>query len=426
MLNLFKGRALLADEMGLGKTIQSIAYMLENPHKQPTLVICPASLKWNWADEIKMWAPDKTFNVIEGKNCSFENLPDFTIINYEILKKHQDSIIQAGFKSIICDEIHLIKNSAAIRTKATKAICRRINPESLIFISGTPVLSKPIEIWNVINLLQPGLFTWDYFTKRYCNAKWGAFGMSYDGCSNAIELNRILKNKIMIRRLKKDVMSQLPDKVYNHVHFELSNKWRKKYALARKKFVKALDDSGGVLSNDALQKMQKEMSVSFDAKLNSTIEWIESFLETGKKIILFGHHTEPINIMMEKFKDVAVKIDGSVPVKDRTEIVRQFNTSDKIQILVGNMRAAGVGLNMTGASDVAFFELPWTPADLLQCEDRAHRIGQTETVMVHFLIARGTVEEDLALMLDKRRNRFRKILDGETEDMKYRVSANLV
>jgi len=230
----------------------------------------------------------------------------------------------------------------------------------------------------------------------------------------------------MIRRLKKDVMQELPDKVYNHVHFEITSKWRRKYAASRKVFLAELEANNGALRGPALKKHQETMSISFDAKLNSTLEWIDSFLETGKKLIIFAHHIYVIDILMERYKKIAVKVDGSVNARLRPGICKDFNTSSTLKLFIGNMKAAGTGLNITGASDVAFVELPWTPADLMQCEDRAHRKGQLETVMVHFLIARGTSEEDMALMLDKRRNRFRTIVDGKAEDKKYRVSKNLI
>lgn len=441
-LENFDGRGLIADEMGLGKTIQALAWLQLHLDKRPVIIVCPASLKLNWKREILHWMTIPSIEILSGTTC-YPLTSNMIIINYDILTHWVVMIQTIKPQVIILDESHYIKNSKTKRTKAVKKLCKGV--PHLIALSGTPIENKPIEIFNTINLIDSSVFPnqWQ-FAHRYCDAKHNGYGWDFNGSSNVEELHEKLSNKVMIRRKKADVLPQLPDKIYSFIPLEITN--RKEYASAEYDFIQYVRSGVEIearkllaeyLSSDLqapveindhkLKRLQDEKAEKATAltqiealkqlaakgKLDSIISWIEDFLESGEKLVVFATHKFVIQELMTRFKKLAVKIDGSVSMDNRQKAVDTFQNNSKIKLFVGNIKAAGVGITLTAASNVAIIEYPWTPGELVQAIDRCHRIGQKDTVNVHYLMAVDTIEEKIAHMLDDKQKVLDAVLDGK-------------
>ncbi len=414
------GRALLADEMGLGKTIQSLAYLQLHPDKRLAIIVCPASLKLNWKKEIRDGlSTNDTVEILQGKT-PYKFDASIVIINYDILAAWADFLKKAKPLIIISDECHYFKNNKSLRTKAIKKLAKGV--PHFIALSGTPVVNRPIEMYNAINIIDPYLIPnfWIY-AKQYCGAKHNGFGWDFGGASNMEELHKLLCDSIMIRRLKKDVLKDLPDKVRSFVPIRLNN--RNLYERVENNFIHFIKETKGAEAAERVSTAQVLVQIEYlkqaavEGKMDSVIEWITDFLETGNKLVVFATHKVAINRLMEFFGNIAVKIDGSVSTDNRDKAVTSFQEDDKICLFVGNIKAAGLGLTLTAASNVAFIELPWTPGELSQAEDRCHRIGQKDSVNIYYLLAERTIEDEIASLLDSKRKVLDAVLDGKvTED----------
>ena len=329
-----------------------------------------------------------------------------------------DYILDINPSVLIVDEAHYIKSNSAARTLSVKKLARKT--PHVLALTGTPIVNRPIEGFNVVSIVDPAIFPdfWTY-AMRYCGAKMTPFGWDYSGASNQEELHQKL-SRIMIRHTKKEVLSELPDKIYSYVPMELNN--AKEYAKAEKDFLHFIRETKGATAAaraenaQHLVKVEALKQLSVKGKINNALRWIEDFLFSGGKLILFAVHKETIRTVMERFGKIAVKVDGSTPVKKRAEAVEAFQRNDKIRLFVGNIQAAGTGITLTAASAVAFLELPWTPGELIQAEDRCHRIGQKNSVHVYYLLASGTIEERIAEILDKKRETLEKVVDGREVD----------
>lgn len=413
------GRALLADEMGLGKTIQALAWLQLHRKKRPVIIICPASLKLNWEAETRKWIEYKNIQILSGNTPHPIFNTDILIINFDILSYWILSLKKIAPQIIIIDEAHYMKSNSTKRTKAIKQLCKDI--PHIIALSGTPIMSKPVEIYNIIHLLNPSIFPnkWT-FLHKYCGAKHNGFGWDFSGATNAQELHQILTNKIMIRRKKKNVLKDLPDKIYSLVPLNIDN--RKEYNEAEQDFIQYILDKIPSASKQLkkektenatiLAQIEELKQLAAKGKMNFVIKWIEIFLESDEKLILFATHKFVINTLMLHFDNLAVKIDGSVNQKKRQEAVKAFQNLKKIKLFIGNIQAAGEGISLTASSNVAFIEYPWTPGKLIQAADRAHRINQKYTVNIHYLIASDTIEEKIAILLNKKQKVLDTVLDG--------------
>lgn len=440
------GRALIADEMGLGKTVQALAWLQKHPEKRPAIIVCPSSLKLNWRREAQKWMDSPDIQILSGTKANQPIIGDVLIINYHILKDWKERLSKIKAQVIIGDEIHYIKNNKAKRTKAFKTIAKNI--PHVIGLTGTPIVNRPSEALNAIQLIDKNVVPnrW-HFLQRYCDATHNGFGWDFSGASNTKELHEKLTSTIMIRRKKKEVLKDLPDKVRSFVPMELSNE--REYAKAEQDFIdyiqgkvekdmemeirEKLGDElfGNVeINKQELEKLKQEKArkasaapalvqieelkqLAVKGKLDQAISWIEDFLDNDEKLVVFCTHKFTVNALMEKFGERAVKIDGSVSSGDRDRAVSRFQNDSNIRLFVGNIQAAGVGLTLTAASTVAFLELPWTPGDVTQAEDRVHRIGQEESVNVYYLLAEGTIEERTARLIDKKRKVLDAVLDGQ-------------
>lgn len=421
-----QGRALVGDEMGLGKTIQALAWLQLHPEARPALIVCPASLKLNWAKEIENWMGDDVkVTIAKGKEpdwndaCENELKNHILIINYDILTGWADSIKDMKLKAVVLDECHYVKNSQAKRTKTAKKLFKNI--KHIICLSGTPILNRPIEIFNSISLVDSSLFpSFFQFAKRYCGAKHNGFGWDFNGATNTKELNEILTNSVMIRRLKKDVLPELPEKVRSVIPMELDN--IKTYRKAENDFIDWLrkidpKKAKSAMNAETLVKIETLKQLCIQGKIKSCIEWIKDFLDTGEKLVVFCTHKKTVEALKNQFQEQSVVVDGSVKNELRQKAVDDFQNDDSIKLFIGNIKAAGVGITLTAASNTCFIEMGWTPGEHDQAEDRVHRIGQeANSINAWYLVSDNTIETEIATLIDQKRNVLSNVLDGVDTD----------
>lgn len=419
-----EGRALIGDEMGLGKTAQALAWLQLHPEKRPAIVICPASLKLNWEKEARMWMDNPNIQILSGKKTGIPIVGDIIIINYDILPTWIPKLKSINPEVLITDECHYFKNNQAKRTKAVKALGKSI--PHVICLSGTPIVNRPIEGFNAINLIDSSVIGSNFFSfaKKYCDAKHNGFGWDFNGASNTDELHYKLTNSIMIRRKKADVLKDLPPKIRSFVPMELTKSWQKEYSKAEADLIAWIKERKGnkaakkASNAEALARIENLKQIAVKGKINSAINWIKDHLDGNGKLVVFCTHAEAINQLQEELKDYnPVKVDGSVSQENRNKAVEKFQEDDSCRLFLGNIKAAGVGLTLTAANSTAFLELGWSPGDHDQAEDRVHRIGQeADSVNAYYLLAQGTIEEEIAGLIDKKRKILDQVLDGQETD----------
>lgn len=407
---------ILADDMGLGKTTSTIIASLETGAKK-VLIICPASLKINWQREILNYTERSSY-IVEGKK--WEDA-DFIIVNYDIIKNFHDLkdkenslILNSKFDLVIIDEAHYIQNTQAQRTKLINDFVKRI--DKLWLLTGTPITSRPINYFNLLNLIEsPVALNWMAFVKRYCNGYQFKAGnrrvWNVTGASNLEEL-RDRTSKLVLRRLKENVLD-LPDKIITPVYLRLKSKL---YEEVMGEYYDWYDKSG---ESDSLTvqftKLTKVRQIIADEKIQATIELCENMLEQDKKVIIFTNFTNSLNLLMEKFGKMAVKVDGSCSKIQRQNAVDEFQNNEKIKVFVGNIKAAGVGLTLTAAEAVIMNDLSFLPSDHSQAEDRAYRFGQKNNVLVYYPIFDNTIEGIIYDILDKKKKIIGTVMGDEVD-----------
>lgn len=451
MLNM-ESNILLADSMGLGKTPQGSMYLRYKENSLPAIIICPASLKLNWQKEIKHWAGLKSY-VINGKTPEYlseEFIKKYPvwIINYDILGSEDkdekleeqkrkeyckendlkykkktlkvygwcDTIIEKNFKTIICDEAQALGESTTIRTRAVSQICEELPKSKKIMISGTPYETRTSQFYSLLHIIDPEEFNneWKY-KYRYCDPVKTFFGWKFDGLSNAEELHNII-SKFMIRRLKEDVLKDLPPKIRSVIPLQITDNERKIYIETDKE----LEDAIMNKETNILSKMAKLKQVAFQVKKNSAIQFIKDYIENVGKLVVFIWHIESYNVLMKEFEKIAVGINGSVSIQDRNKAVEEFQNNPKIKLFVGQIKSAGTGLTLTASSCTVFLEFGMTAPQHLQAEDRVHRIGQkADSVLAQYLILEDSIEQDCMNTLNKRAKHLEAVLDGkyDSQDM---------
>jgi len=414
------GRLLIADEMGLGKTVQALAYLQHHPEVRPAVIIVPNCVKENWRRETIKWVSQNNETVVVNGGKDFVS-GDITILNYDIVKKHKDAILDLNPQCVILDESHYIKNFKAQRTKAVQEICRA-SPH-IIALSGTPMLNRPIELWTVANMIAPNTFNnWQKFVKRYCAGFQDSYGWNVSGSSNLDELQALLRQTMMIRRLKADVLKELPEKMRETVFMDVSGKAWSDYMEVETNFINWLKENLGEdeklsdkLMAEAILKINKLRTKIVDAKMKSVKEWVNNFMDSSTgKLVLFCHHRKTIKAMKEAFPDI-LSISGEDSAEDRQKAVDSFQNDDSKRLIVLTFGAGGVGLTLTKAQNVAFIELAWRPADLSQAEDRIHRIGQEGQVTAWYLLVPNSIDETMMGMINEKMEVSAKALDKDAE-----------
>ena len=441
----FQGRALIADEMGLGKTPNALAWLYNNPHLSPALIVCPASIKLQWARESARWLgiPLDEIQVLKGVKPS-PVTEDIVICNYDILAKRLADLHRHQFRAIILDESHYIKEAGTKRSKMAKLLCDQPCVQSVLALTGTPVLNRPKELWHQVYCINPRIWPSFYpFAKKFCDPQrvdttWNFEKKSrnqawdYNGASNLDVLDETLREKLMIRRRKADVMDELPSletvtvpfevnltgyrKARKEVHQRLEEK-RDELREQREQINRMSEDardeaiagraeenSGkhlyGYLINE-ISKLKKEAAM---AKLDLAIDWVTNFAE-AERLVVFTHHHDLTDALYagltEKGVNVPPPLDGRASQSYRQRTVDAFSRGG-YQVLICGLKAMGMGVDglQHGASHLAFLEFGWSPADHAQAAARLHRQGQENPVTAYYLLAADTLDEKIADLLD--------------------------
>ncbi|RVD91570.1 Snf2 Rad54-like helicase [Tubulinosema ratisbonensis] len=372
------GRIILADDMGLGKTIQALAIAWYYKLEFPLLIICPASLQDNWIESVRIFLEEKAFILKEKSDVS-----DFiSVISYDRAAQLSNIL---KHKVIIADECHYLKSSQSKRTKNLLPILQNAN--RAILLSGTPALSRPLELYPLICTIDKTIFpSFNVYGMRYCDGKKIKHWFDYKGSSNSEELYFLIF-KFMLRRTKDEVLSELPPK--NRRHVILSPAIKEKLEIEQNELDKAFDSK---VSPSVMQKYTDAAEVKIDV----VKKYISEIIEKKIKFLVFAHHAVMLNALEEEFKKEnirIIRIDGNTPTHLRHEMCNSFQTDPSIQVALLSLTAANTGLTLTEGKMVIFAELYWNPGTMLQAEDRVHRIGQKSCVDIHYLVARNTIDE---------------------------------
>ncbi|TMS06428.1 SWI/SNF-related matrix-associated actin-dependent regulator of chromatin subfamily A-like protein 1 [Larimichthys crocea] len=402
-----QGRLLLADDMGLGKTVQAICIAAYYRNEWPLLVVAPSSVRFTWAEAFRRWlpslSPDSINVVVKAKDNLRSGL--INVVSYDLLSRMDKQQSGKPFSVLIMDESHFLKNMKTARCKAALPLLKAA--KRVILLSGTPAMSRPSELYTQILAVKPALFPrFHEFGMRYCDAKQLTWGWDYSGSSNLGELKLLLEECLMLRRLKSDVLSQLPAKQRKVVTITIDGvNTRTKAALsaAAKQLAKGKSN----------KKEEKEALLVFynhtaEAKLQAIMEYITDMLEGGReKFLVFAHHKlvlDHIITELEKKNVTFIRIDGATPSAERQLLCDKFQYSTQTCVAVLSITAANMGLTLHSADLVVFAELFWNPGVLIQAEDRVHRIGQTSNVNIHYLVAKGTADDHLWPMIQEKMN----------------------
>lgn len=416
-----RAHCLIGDEMGLGKTIQALGVANLNSPKS-ILIVCPASLKINWSRECNKWlVKHYPIQILEGRSNRNTSTPRYddriTICNYEILSAHK-LLKEHQFDLIILDESHYIKERSSKRTKATL----ELKGKQWLYLSGTPILNRPYELYPIMQ--NAGLYhNFFRFAARYCQGKQGRFGYEYKGASNLGELQELLRSKLMVRRLKADVLKELPAKRRQVIALP----WSAREQMKDQSIIESIKDRArqvdrkdlakfyvGILSEIAARRKE----VALQKVQNGALEIIDNHLLEQDKLVIFCHHHDVIDALSAELtaKNIQfVRFTGRNSQDERDLAVRTFRENKDCKIFLGSIKAAGVGLTLTEAKTVLFFELSWTPSDLLQSEDRIHRIGQTDSVLCQYLVYDGSIDNMFLEAVESKLDTISSTLDSSSE-----------
>ncbi|XP_033099293.1 SWI/SNF-related matrix-associated actin-dependent regulator of chromatin subfamily A-like protein 1 [Anneissia japonica] len=386
------GRVLMADDMGLGKTFQAICVACYYRAEWPLLIVSPSSLRYVWKETLQKWLPSidpDSINVVQKvKESGTSGL--INILSYDLMSRKAAELKSKKFHVVIMDESHFLKNFKTARTKAAIPILK--NASRVILLSGTPALSRPSELYVQVNAIDNTLFpVFHEFGLRYCNAHQNKWGWDYSGSSNMTELQLLLEERIMVRRIKKQVLSQLPSKTRQVVMLDpaLVNTNCKSFLSSSK----GMANSKSGNDKSALLQYFNETGL---VKMKAIKDYVVDLLECGCKFLVFAHHQAVLDMLCEVLKEKKkgfMRIDGSTSLEKRQENCDVFQMNDECVAAVLSITAANSGLTLTAASLVIFAELFWNPGILMQAEDRVHRIGQKECVMIRYLVAKNTADD---------------------------------
>jgi SWI/SNF-related matrix-associated actin-dependent regulator of chromatin subfamily A-like protein 1 len=412
-------RTIIGDEMGLGKTIQALT-VLAVRDAFPAVVVCPASLKGNWAKEIARALPAKSVEVLAGKKPSPVKA-DVVIVNYDILAAWQPVLEPAA---LIVDESHYCKNAKADRTKAVLALAGRV-PEAgaVLLLTGTALLNRPNELLTQLQIVGkleevtgPAKKPEGKFLYRYCGPETNEWGTTFTGSSNEAELQARLRSSCFVRRLRRDAMG-MNDTVRIPTYLSLNgalNTYRK----AEENFGRYLAEQGkdAPVSAEHLAQMTELRRLVGLAKVPATIEWIENWLDSneGKSIVVFAWHIDVQVALVEHFGCPAILGGQAVKVTERAKEIFQ---NREARVIVLSIKAAKEGHTLTAASDTLFVEQPWEPGTQQQAEDRVNRIGQeAKQCFAYSHLVEDTVDDAVYGLIESKRSTLKKVMDGGVVD----------
>jgi SWI/SNF-related matrix-associated actin-dependent regulator of chromatin subfamily A-like protein 1 len=407
--------AMLCDEMGTGKSAQAIGVMNALPQLRHVLIVCPASVRIPWRRELEQWLIRPLSIGVVG----VDDVPDplfarvnVLVINYDRLMEHRDLLFSRVWDLAVLDECHLLKTPEAKRSQ----VALKIQARKRLALSGTPIPNRPIEIYSILSWLDP--LTWPIkerfrFALRYCDAKQTPFGWDLGGASHLDELSDRLRSTLMLRRLKKDVIASLPRKRRTVIELYpdtdlgqlLQTEWE---AFRQFEASGLLPDQYGAKVRDLKPprlKARDNLAIvrhqSALAKVPLVVEFVTEALRTGsEKVVVFAHHRDVIAALDERLgRFHPVQVIGGMSALNKQRGIDKFQTDPETRVFIGNIHAAGIGITLTAASHCVFAELSWVPAELSQAEDRLHRIGQEDNVLVQHLVLAGSVDAIMARRL---------------------------
>ncbi|XP_011314127.1 SWI/SNF-related matrix-associated actin-dependent regulator of chromatin subfamily A-like protein 1 [Fopius arisanus] len=403
-----RGRCMIADEMGLGKTIQALGiahYFREN---WPLLIVTPTSVRNQWSDAICEFLPSIPYQHIFRYSSGKDRLDKekITIVSYDLLSRNIQAFEQKAFGFVIFDESHTLKSHKTERTKAAQRIAS--TARHVLLLTGTPALSRPIEIFSQICLVKPNWLKIHDYGVRYCEAKKGQFGWDYQGVCNTSELQLLLKASFLIRRLKSEVLTQLPEKQRQVIM--LDPELIKEGTKEMKKMAESLQ-ANTLKGFEKHSELLRYYSESSKQRLTAVGNYVRDLIDKKEKFIIFAHHQcvlDKISEVLDKNGIRYVRIDGKTLPDARKQSVDEFQVSENCLAAVLSITAANSGITLTAASLVVFAELYWNPAELTQAEARVHRIGQRNYVVIQYLIAKGTVDDIIWPLLQTKANFLQK------------------
>jgi len=434
----FKGRCLVANELGTGKSITSLYWAwkyLDEDDPGPIVIVCPAHLKIHWAREAKRHLNldvEVLSNRVVPKDKPLPTKPNqIYVVNYDVLVPHgwktrtlppDNSWIMwlsaLKPKLVIMDEGHFAKNIASARTRACKRLVKGV-PHVLV-LTGTPLSNKPPDMWSLINIVHPTLFPSQLdFNIHYTNASRNWYGWEFKGARNLTQLHNALMSTCMIRRRKCDVLDQLPAIQHTIIPIEVD---LREYHAAESNFLGWMEDISPTLAKNAasataLTKLNFLKKLCGSLKVEAIIKWALDFLEESEgKLLLGAIHYDVTGPLVQAFgRKSCVLVDGRMNHIKKQEAFDRFNSDPKCRILVGNLDAAGTGWSCPVSSDPTLIELPWVPSSVAQFVGRCHGIGRgipgTNT-HARYLVAEGTVEEDLIELLQTKLDWSSAAVDG--------------
>lgn len=420
IINIYNSRCLLADDMGLGKTRQALAFI---GHCLPgrVLIICPSYLRYHWTHCLYEWLNLEAQLVKKGSE-PLEG--DVCVVSYDML--YALKIPSRLFDIVICDESHYVKSRKTKRTKATTPVVQ--SARYALLITGTPALNRPIELFSQLMMLRP-LYLKNYtsYATRYCNGKQTPFGFDDRGSTNSHELHWILKKGFMVRRLKRDVLTQLPPKTRHTVWLEVKSDKLKDVESGFKQWKKLNNTIYKLPSGSEQQRLQlferqkvisELMRSTAAAKCEAIVLWVLQSLHEGRSFIFFAYHQIILNAVEEavqKHDFTYMRIDGSTSAHKRNENVENFQNDTNIRIAILSLMAAGTGITLTRVSECVFGELYWVPGVMIQAEDRIHRISQTDNVTIKYLLGTDTLDTYVHPSLCKKLATLDSFVDKRTD-----------
>jgi len=437
---------LIGDEMGLGKTIQAIGLINLDPTIQRVLVVCPASLRLNWQRELRKWLVNYMTVGIADTKSGWPTGADIVVINYDILEKYHERLRQQEWDMLIVDEAHYLKNPKTVRTtqvlgkwhRDPAKVIEPIPARRKVFLTGTPIVNRPIELWPILRSAEV-FKNWKFYVERYCAGMQTRYGWDVKGASNLSELQEKLRSTFMVRRLKKDVLVDLPSKRRQVIELpangcsgviaEEKATWERQREIVEElqyavELAKASDDPQDY--ENAVKALRVGITTAFNdmakasynvamAKLPYVIEHLKEAIDSSNKVVVFTQHHDVTDALMKEFGAQAVRLDGRDKMEDRQASVDRFQNDPDCHLFVGSIGAAGVGITLTASSHVVFAELDWVPGNLSQAEDRCHRIGQAESVLVQHIVLEESLDATIAQRVVEKQEVIDKALDKDIE-----------
>ncbi|MBP3909316.1 MAG: SNF2 helicase associated domain-containing protein, partial [Turicibacter sp.] len=432
-LSKYQMGGILADDMGLGKTLQVISVLLseKGQSNKSSLIVAPSSLIYNWESEIHKFAPGLTTMIIHGDPATRRQLiqdssnVDIVITSYDLIRRDVESYQSQSFRYCILDEAHYIKNHTTLSAKAVK----KVNSEIRFALTGTPIENSLSDLWSIFDFILPGYFgTYAQFRKKY--------EVPIMKQQNLNLLSRIHQQvaPFILRRLKKDVLKELPEKIETSMYCEMDKTQRDLYHAMvyemKEEMNQEIQEQGIERSRiKILALLMRLRQICCDpslylenykgesAKLKLCLELVDECISTGHKVLIFSQFTSMLDILSKELTAKEIKhlmLTGSTKTNERLALTEQFNSDDTPVFLI-SLKAGGTGLNLTGADVVIHYDPWWNMSAQNQATDRAHRLGQEKTVQVFKLFVKNTIEEKIERLQQRKRDLTEAIVqEGET------------